>query len=99
MGGWVPSKNLVSSDRLVVRESVGLGQRGSDNYLTTTVSMKYDCLLHILDLVFLLGSMPHPLVNDALVNVRQFLLCSVGSEYGMMRSRLGILQRVSCIYV
>ena len=29
---WVPSKNLVTSDRLVVRESVGLGQRGSDNY-------------------------------------------------------------------
>ena len=28
---WVPSKNLVTSDRLVVRESVGLGQRGSDN--------------------------------------------------------------------
>ena len=29
-GGWVPSKNLVTSDRLVIRESVGLGQRGSD---------------------------------------------------------------------
>ena len=28
---WVPSKNLVTFDRLVVRESVGLGQRGSDN--------------------------------------------------------------------
>ena len=27
---WIPSKNLVTSDRLVVRESVGLGQRGSD---------------------------------------------------------------------
>ena len=34
VGGWwwIPSKNLVTSDRLVVRESVGLGQRGSDNY-------------------------------------------------------------------
>ena len=28
---WIPSKNLATSDRLVVRESVGLGQRGSDN--------------------------------------------------------------------
>ena len=29
---WIPSKNLVTSDRLVIRESVGFGQRGSDNF-------------------------------------------------------------------
>ena len=31
---WISSKNLVTSDRLVVRKSVGLGQRGSDNNMT-----------------------------------------------------------------
>ena len=30
-GWWIQSKNLVTSDQLVVRESVGLGQRGLDN--------------------------------------------------------------------
>ena len=34
---WVPSKNLVTSDRLVVRGSVGLGQRGSDKNSRTAV--------------------------------------------------------------